>query len=88
MVLQKGFHTTADLGSTEVLVTVQISDEFYKDEPRVCGYKTYIVDVLWCQPIKLIQVASTSESHENQPNNLLFFEIVPCHFCGASEVQT
>ena len=42
MRLQKGFHTTADLGSTEVLVTVQISDEFYKDVPRVCGYKTYI----------------------------------------------
>ena len=26
---------------------------------------------------------------ENQLNDaLLFFEIVPCHFCGASEVQT
>jgi hypothetical protein len=29
-----------------------------------------------------------SELRENQQNNLLFFEIVPCHFCGASEVQT
>ena len=25
---------------------------------------TYILDVLWCQPIKLIQVVSTSEFHE------------------------
>ena len=24
----------------------------------------YILDVLWCQPIKLIQVISTSEFHE------------------------
>ena len=24
----------------------------------------YIVDVLWCQPIKLIHVVSTSEFHE------------------------
>jgi hypothetical protein len=25
---------------------------------------TYILDVLWCQPIKLIHVVSTSEFHE------------------------
>ena len=48
----------------------------------------YVVDVLWGQPIKLAQVASTSELCENQRNNLFFFEIVPCHFCRASEVQT
>ena len=47
-----------------------------------------IVDVLWGQPIKQNQVASTSELHENQWNDLLFFEIVPCHSCRASEVQT
>ena len=46
------------------------------------------VDVLWGQPIKLIQVASNSELLENQQNNLLFFEIVPCHCFRASEVQT
>jgi hypothetical protein len=50
--------------------------------------KKYILDVLWGQPIKQNQVASTSELHENQRNDLLFFEIVPCHFCRASEVQT
>ena len=49
---------------------------------------TYLLDVLWGQPIKQNQVASTSELHQNQRNNLLFFQIVPCHFCRASEVQT
>ena len=47
-----------------------------------------ILDVLWGQPIKLAQVAYTSELRENQWNDLLFFEIVSCHSCGASEVQT
>ena len=54
----------------------------------LCNMSTYLLDVLWGQPIKLIQVASTSELHENQRNDLLFFEIVPCHFCRASGVQT
>ena len=45
------------------------------------------VDVFWGQPIKLIQLASNSELHENQWNDLLFFEIVPSHCLGASEAQ-
>jgi hypothetical protein len=49
---------------------------------------TVILDVLWGEPIKLIQVASNSELRENQWNDLLFFEIVPSHCFGASEVQT
>ena len=49
---------------------------------------TYVVEVLRGQPIKLIQVASNSELHENQWKDLLFFEIVPSHCFGASEVQT
>ena len=36
----------------------------------------YSVDVLWGKSIKLAQVASTSELHENQWKDLLFFEIV------------
>ena len=48
----------------------------------------YLLDVLWGQWIKLIQVASNSELHENQWNSLLFFEIIPSHCFGASEVQT
>ena len=47
-----------------------------------------VKDVVWGQPIKLIQVASDSELHENQWNDLLIFEIVPSHCFGASEVQT
>ena len=47
-----------------------------------------LLDVLWGQPIKQNQVTSTSELPENQPNDILSFEIVPCHFCRASEVQT
>jgi hypothetical protein len=47
----------------------------------------YLVDVLWGQPIKLIEVASISELRENQWNDLLFFEIVPSHCFGASEAS-
>ena len=52
------------------------------------GAKVTSAYVLWGQPIKLIQVASNSELRENQWNDLLFFEIVPSHCFGASEVQT
>ena len=56
---------------------------------RIASHRySYLVDVLLGQPIKLIQVASNSELQENQWNNLLFFEIVPSHCLGASEVQT
>ena len=50
-------------------------------------FMQYILDVLWGQRIKLIQVASDSELHENQWNDLLFFEIVPSHCFGASEAS-
>ena len=43
--------------------------------------------VLWDQPIKLAQVASTSELLENQRNDLGFFKIIPSHFCRASEAS-
>ena len=55
--------------------------------PKLNG-NTYVVDVLWGQRIKLIQVAYNSELRENQWNDLLFFKIVPSHCFGASEVQT
>ena len=48
----------------------------------------YILDVLWGQPIKLIQVVSTSEFHEYRWNDLDFIFFVPSTCCGASEVQT
>ena len=47
----------------------------------------FLVDVLLGQPIKLIQVAANLELHENQWNNLLFFEIVPSHCFWASEAS-
>ena len=47
----------------------------------------YILDVLWGQPIKLIQVASNSELRENQWNDHLFFEIIPSHCFRASEAS-
>ena len=31
---------------------------------KICPSHTYLIDVLWGQPIKLIQVVSTSEFHE------------------------
>ena len=47
----------------------------------------YVLDALWGQPIKLIQVASNSELRENQWNELLFFEIVPSYCFGTSEAS-
>ena len=61
--------------------------EFW-DKTILNTYSTYIKDVLWGQPIKLIQVACNSEELcENQWNDLLFFEIVPSHCFGASEAS-
>ena len=48
---------------------------------------TYLLDVLWGQPIKLIQVASTSELRENQRNNLLFFELFPIISAGPQKYK-
>ena len=45
------------------------------------------LDVLCGQPIKLIQVASTSELLENQRNDLVFFKMIPSHFFMASEAS-
>ena len=66
------------------------STEFEIDlsSDTIAGFQNkYVLDVLWGQPIKLIQVASNSELRENQWNDLLFFEIVPSHCFGASEAS-
>ena len=47
----------------------------------------YVLEVLWGQPIKFAQVASTSELLENQWNDLVFFVIIPSDFCRASGVS-
>ena len=37
----------------------------------------YVLDVLWCQPIKLIQIISTSEFHEYWWNDIDLIFFVP-----------
>ena len=39
-------------------------DSVHRLDYRYTTGTVYILDVLWCQPIKLIQVVSTSEFHE------------------------
>ena len=75
---------------SEVIAASVINKLGAKPNYLLLGEKhtTYILDVLWGQPIKLIQVVSNSELRENQWNDLLFFEIVASHCFGASEVQT
>ena len=51
------------------------------------SYCTYLLDVLWGQLIKLIQVGFTLELFENQRNDLVFFKIIPSHFCRAPEAS-
>ena len=47
--------------------------------------RTAELDVLWCQPIKLIHVVSTSEFHEYWWNDIDFIFFIPSIFCSASE---
>ena len=63
-----------------------MNESTYVQVWKQCTY--YMVDVLWGQPIKLAQVACTSDLRENQQSDLFSFDIVPCHFCRASEAQT
>ena len=58
-------------------------------ETKTCFMvNSYLLDVLWGQPIKLIQVVSTSEFHEYWWIDLEFTFFVPSTCCRASEVQT
>ena len=47
----------------------------------------YRLDVLWGQPIKLIQVVSTSVLYEYWWNIVVFIFFVPSVFCRASEAS-
>ena len=51
-------------------------------------FEDYRIDFLWGQPIKLIQVVSTSEFHEYRWNDVDFNFFVPSIQCRASEVTT
>ena len=44
---------------------------------RFINKRSPTIDVLWCQPIKLIQVVSTSEFHEYWWNDVEFIFFVP-----------
>ena len=61
--------------------------EYYETSTFTETQYEYLLDVLCGQPIKLAQVASTSELLENQRNDLVFFKIIPSHFCRASEAS-
>ena len=46
---------------------------------KIIKNKITSIDVLWCQPIKLIQVVSTSEFHEYWWNDVDFIFLCPLH---------
>ena len=72
---------------SNILLKLSRSDSFFPILMKN-GQCMYVVDVLWGQPIKLIQVVSTSEFHEywwNDPENIF---LVPSAFCRASEART
>ena len=46
----------------------------------------YILDVLWCQPIKLIHVVSTSEFHDG--TTLILFFLSPPFSAGPQKPRT
>ena len=48
----------------------------------------YVVDILWCQPITLIQVVSTSEFHEWNGTTLFLFFLSPWLVAGPQKSQT
>ena len=72
----------------ELLVNPDVQPDPTNQYLKIEIYDHYRIDVLWGQPIKLIQVASSSEYRENQQNDFLFFEIVPSYCFGASEAST
>ena len=47
-----------------------------------------LLDILWGQRIKLIQVVSSSEFHKYWWNNLETIFLLPAAFCRASEART
>ena len=61
-----------------------------KQKGTKCGRAciTVILDVLWGQPIMLVQLVSTSEFHEYWWKELENIFLVPAAFWGASEVRT
>ena len=71
--------------SAEKVIKICLS----KNHAKHCfNYEQILVDVLWCQPIKLIQVVSTLEYYVYWWNDIDFKFLVPANWCRASEVRT
>ena len=71
---------------SNILLKLSRSDSFFPILMKN-GQCMYVVDVLWGQPIKLIQVVSTSEFHEYWWNDVVFIFFVPSTLCRASEAS-
>ena len=61
--------------------------KYQKKLNKIMHKITNILDVLWGQLIKLIQVFSTSEFHEYWWNDIVFIFFVPSTLCRASEAS-
>ena len=60
-------------------LTWGIGPSYFYDKCSEWSLCSARLDVLWCQPIKLIQVVSTSEFHEYWWNNVDFNFFCPLH---------
>ena len=58
--------------------SVRDSSNWYFKRSYICNRR------LWGQPIKLVHTVTSSELHESWQNDLVFFKIIPSHFCRAS----
>ena len=82
------YYKTENVKTIEcVVVTKYIS--IYKIFKKLTLFiYSHLLDVLWCQPFKLIQVVSTSEFDEYWWNNADSIFFVPSIYCRASEITT
>ena len=71
---------------THKMILAELFCLYIKIEPE--KVHRYIVDVLWCQPIKLIQVVSTSEFNEYWWNDIAFIFLSPLLSAGPQKPQT
>ena len=61
---KEGSKTYADIKVNHPLDYERIKEYNLTVRVEVSDMNTYVLDVLWCQPIKLIQLVTTSEFHE------------------------
>ena len=61
---KEGSKTYADIKVNHPLDYERIKEYNLTVRVEVSDMNTYVLDDLWCQPIKLIQLVTTSEFHE------------------------